>query len=43
MDIEKEIQKLESRKNEAVNKASRLNIQQKIDVLLKKKQSYENN
>lgn len=42
MDINKEIEKLESRKDQAVNKGSRLNIQHKIDILLKKKQSYEN-
>ena len=42
MDIDAIIEKLEQRKSEAVNKASRMNIQHKIDLLLKKKKRYDN-
>lgn len=42
MDIDKTIEMLEQKKVEAVNKASRLNIQHKIDMLKKKKRSYDN-
>lgn len=43
MNIDKAIEDLEKRKDEAVNKASRLNIQHKIDMLKKKKRDYDNN
>lgn len=43
MDIDAIIEKLEQRKSEAVNKGSKLNIQHKIDLLLKKKsKQYDN-